>query len=147
MSCWPAQCKIPIVVISTTKHVGLLTFVLQLLGVTARIPETVPSVLIGSKSGPQDWIYDGEYVWNNGDNVSHPFCPPPSNLYVKEKVGIMLSEEGNLHVCRDGKLYKNVVSALPVKTPLWGMVDVCGRCTNIKSELLNGKWDVYVLPP
>ena len=38
-----------------------------------------------------------------------------------------------------------VASGLPVKSHLWGAVDVYGKCTKIKSELLSGKWIVIYL--
>ena len=37
--------------------------------------------------------------------------------------------------------YLKVASGLPVNDHLWGVVDVYGNCTKIKSELLSGELD------
>ena len=37
-----------------------------------------------------------------------------------------------------------VASGLPVNNRLWGAVDMYGKCTKIKSELLSGELIVYV---
>ena len=37
--------------------------------------------------------------------------------------------------------YLKVASGLPVNDHLWGVVDVIGDCTKIKSELLSGELD------
>ena len=37
--------------------------------------------------------------------------------------------------------YLKVASGLPVNDHLWGVVDVFGSCTKIKSELLSGELD------
>ncbi|CAI8030335.1 hypothetical protein GBAR_LOCUS17198 [Geodia barretti] len=52
-----------------------------------------------------------------------------------KKVGVLLSADGYLHIYLDGGHIRKAASCLPVNQQL---VDVYGRCTKIKSELLRG---------
>ena len=49
---------------------------------------------------------------------------------------LLITSHGDLHIYFDGRYIKKLESGLPVDKPLWGAVDVSGRCIRVKSELL-----------
>ena len=110
---------------------------------TATLPDEVPSDLGGGNTGPQDWVYGVNVIWNNGKKCS-PELPNIDNLNTNQTIGLLISSNGGLNVYLDGH-HITTVSGLPVDSHLWGAVDVFGRCTKIKSELLSGGLDgVYM---
>ena len=62
-------------------------------------------------------------------------------LNINQKVGLLLSPDGDLHVYLDGQHIMKAASGLPVDKPLWGLVNVYANCSKMKSELLSGEWD------
>ena len=56
-----------------------------------------------------------------------------------DKIGLIITSSGNLHIYFNGKYMKKVATELPIDVSLWGAVDVYGKCSRIKSEILNGK--------
>ena len=106
---------------------------------TATLPDKVPSVLYGVLTGPQDWYYIGRRIWNNRKTCS-PELSDIYNLNTNQAIGLLVSSDGRLHVYIDGR-HITTVSGLPVDSHLWGAVNVFGRCTKIKSELLSGELD------
>jgi hypothetical protein len=55
---------------------------------------------------------------------------------ISKSLCLYLTPNGELHIYFDGKHIKKMESGLPVDVPLWGAVDVSGRCVKIKSQLL-----------
>ena len=55
---------------------------------------------------------------------------------ISKSLCLLLTANGELHIYFDGKHIKKLESGLLVDKPLWGAVDVSGRCVKIKSELL-----------
>ena len=55
---------------------------------------------------------------------------------ISKSLCLYLTPNGELHIYFDGKHIKKIESGLPVDVPLWGAVDVSGRCVQIKSQLL-----------
>ena len=110
---------------------------------TATLPDEVPFTLYGERTGPQDWYYMGNRIYNNGKKCS-PELPDIYNCNTNQTIGLLLSSNGHLHIYFDGH-HLTTVSGLPVDSHLWGAVDVYGDCTKIKSELLSGELDgVYM---
>ena len=105
---------------------------------TATQSDVVPSLLDGLSSGPQDWYYWASVLYHNGRELSSNL-PHLWDLNTNQKVGFLLSSNGDLHIYLDGQHIIKAASGLPVGKSLWGAVDVYGSCTKIKSELLNGK--------
>ena len=111
----------------------------QRVGVTATLPDEVPYDLYGGSTGPQEWVYGGIRIYNNGKKCS-PKLPDIDNLNTNQTIGLLISSDTKLHVYLDGH-HLTTVSGLPVDSHLWGAVDVYCRCTKIKSELLSGELD------
>ncbi|CAI8044656.1 Neuralized-like protein 4 [Geodia barretti] len=114
-------------------------------GVTATLPDVVPSYLLSYGSGHHEWNYGGITLWRNGRELSSGL-PDLSILKPHQGVGLLLTASGDLHVFFDGRHVKKVASGLPVNDHLWGAVNVYGNCTKIKSELLSGELDGTVGP-
>ena len=107
---------------------------------TATLPDAVPVELYGRDSGPHDWYYETSSLYHNGREIASGF-PDISCLDINQKVGFLLSAEGHLHIYVNGRHITKAASGLPVNQRIWGIVDVYGRCTKIRSELLKGEWD------
>ena len=114
-------------------------FFSQTVGVTATLPDEVPSGLDGRGTGPKDWYYMGNGIWNNRKQCS-PELPNIDNLNTNKTIGLLISSDTKLHIYLDGH-HITTVSGLSVDSHLWGAVDVFGNCTKIKSELLSGELD------
>ena len=112
----------------------------QFVGVTAILPNEVPSYLRDSSSGPHEWNYMRSSLWHNGREISTDL-PDLDYLKCHRTVGLLLTSDGQLHVYHDGQHTKKVATNLPVNHHLWGAVDVGDNCTKIKSELLSGELD------
>ena len=112
----------------------------QVVGVTATLPNVVPSYLPCDTSGPHEWNYRLTSLFHNGREIS-TFLPDLYHLKRHQTVGLLLTSDGQLHVYHDGQHTKKVATNLPVNHHLWGAVDVYGDCTKIKSELLSGELD------
>ena len=112
----------------------------QVVGVTATLPNVVPSVLPYTTCGPHEWNYTFSSLWHNGRKISTDL-PNLADLKHHQTVGLLLTSDGQLHVYNDGRHTKKVATNLPVNHHLWGAVDVLGVSTKIKSELLSGELD------
>ena len=112
----------------------------QRVGVTATLPNVVPSYLPFNTSGPHEWNYRWSSLWHDRREISTGL-PLLTNLERHQSVGLLLTSDGQLHVYHDGRHTKKVATNLPVNHHLWGAVDVFGDCTKIKSELLSGELD------
>ena len=112
----------------------------QIAGVTATLPNEVPSFLRHDTSGAHEWNYDRSSFWHDRREISTGL-PHLALLERHQAVGLLLTSDGQLHVYHDGRHTKKVATNLPVNHHLWGAVDVGFRCTKIKSELLSGELD------
>ena len=110
---------------------------------TATLPDEVPSLLDGESTGPQDWVYEGYWIWNNRKKCS-PGLHNTHTLNTNQTIGLLISSDTKLHIYLDGRRI-TTVSGLPVDSRLWGAVNVYGICTKIKSELLSGELDCMYL--
>ena len=52
-----------------------------------------------------------------------------------KSIYLILTAKGDLHIYFDERHIRKIASGLPV--PLWGAVEVSGKCARIKSELLS----------
>ena len=112
----------------------------QRVGVTATLPNEVPSYLPYGTSGPHEWNYVISSLYHNRREISTGLLDL-DHLKRHQSVGLLLTSDGQLHVYNDGRHTKKVATNLPVNHHLWGAVDVFGDCTKIKSELLSGELD------
>ena len=55
---------------------------------------------------------------------------------MNKSVCLLLTAKGDLHIYFDERHITKLESGLPVDKPLWGAVDVSGKCARIKSEQL-----------
>ena len=115
-------------------------FFSQGVGVTATLPNLVPSVLSLDNSGPHEWNYVYLSLWHNRMTISTDL-PNLNDLKPHQSVGLLMTTAGDLHVYHNGRHTKKVATNLPVNRHLWGVVDIYGDCIKIKSELLSGELD------
>ena len=98
------------------------TYFSQTVGVTSARPYEVPHYLISGVS-TKKWLYDCEHLSSG------------------ETVGFLVTTSGELYQYFNGQSGQRVATGLPVSGSLWGVADVFGNCSKIKSEMLSGKLD------
>ena len=108
---------------------------------TTTLPDNVPSYLYGRDAGPDQWYYDDQSLWHNRRGTRFPDLPSLNELRTQQRVGIQITENGELDLFIDGNYKKTVATGLPVHQAIFGVVDVGGKCTKIKSEILSGELD------
>ena len=113
----------------------------QIVGVTATLPHIVhlPYSLSLTDGGSDEWFYFGKRLYHNHSYTEFPNIPSLDDLSVHQKIGLLISTNGQLHVFSDKQHMECVATGLPVNTPLWGVVDF-----RFKSEMLSGELDNYV---
>ena len=79
----------------------------QNVGVTATLPDVVPSNLPWYESGPHEWNYRGTSLWHNGRRLSSGL-PYLNDLKPHQRVGLLLTASGDLHVFFDRRHVKKV---------------------------------------
>ena len=87
----------------------VFTYFSQRVGVTATLPDKVPDFLPLSGSGPQERNYGVTVLFHNGSLL----CSDLPNLNVlspHQRVGLLLTASGDLHVFLDGRHVKKVAS-------------------------------------
>ena len=89
----------------------VFTYFSQVVGVTATLPDKVPYYLPGSDSGPEEWNYVGTGLWHNGRGLCSDL-PNLRNLRPHQRVGLLLTASGDLHVFLDGRHVKKVAHGL-----------------------------------
>ena len=104
---------------------------------TTTLPDNVPSVLYAPDAGPDQWYYNGQSLCHNRKQTIFPDLP----LKTQQRVGIQITENGELNIFIDGNYKKTVATGLPVHQAIFGVVDVGYKCTKIKSEILSGELD------
>ena len=121
------------------------TYFSQGVGVTTTLPDRVPGALPLDGAGPHEWYCYGQSLWHDGAYTNFPHLPSLHELSTHQTVGLLISTNGQLHLYIDGRHSECIASGLPVNKPLFEAVDVCGKCTKIKSEFLSGELDgVYI---
>ena len=108
---------------------------------TTTLPHNVPSYLRGADAGPDRWYYDDKSLWHNRKQTEFPDLPSVDELRTQQRVGIQITENGELNIFIDGNYKKTVATGLPVHRAIFGVVDVCFNCTKIKSDILSGELD------
>ena len=121
------------------------TYFSQRVGVTTTLPDRVPGYLPLRDAGPHEWTYLGQSLWHDGSETNFPHLPSLHKLSTHQTVDLLISTNGQLHMCIDGRHSECIASGLPVNKPLFGAVDVRNNCIKIKSEFLSGELDgVYI---
>ena len=87
----------------------VFTYFSQVVGVTATLPDKVPYYLRGSTSGPQEWNYVGTGLFHNRRELCSDL-PNLRDLSPHQRVGLLLTASGDLHVFLDGRHVKKVAS-------------------------------------
>ena len=108
---------------------------------TTTLPDNVPSYLYGSDAGPDQWYYIDKSLYHNGKRAIFPDIPYLHKLRTQQRVGIQITENGELNIFIDGNYKKTVATGLPVHQAIFGVVDVRSKCTKIKSDILSGELD------
>ena len=98
------------------------TYFSQTVGVTSALPGSVPRYLFAGVS-TNEWLYDCSDRSSGGT------------------VGLLVTTSGDLYQYWNGRSGQRVATGLPVNDHLFGVADVCGKCSKIKSEMLSGKLD------
>ena len=87
----------------------VFTYFSQRVGVTPTLPDEVPHSLPWSDSGPQEWNYEGTVLCHNGRRLRSDL-PDLEALSPQQRVGLLLTASGDLHVLLDGRHVKKVAS-------------------------------------
>ena len=103
------------------------------------LPGRVPYDLPDSDAGPHEWYYLGRTLYHNKQSREFPGVPSLDHLTSGQRVGLLVTTDGQVHLFLDGQHIKKIATGLPVDTPLWGAVSVGYNCTKIKSEILSGE--------
>ena len=74
---------------------------------TATLPDVVPSDLPRYESGPHEWNYRFTSLYHNGRVLSSGL-PNLYNLKPHQRVGLLLTASGDLHVFFDRRHVKKV---------------------------------------
>ena len=122
-------------------HVVHSLFISQSIGVTATLPDWVPPYLPYGGVGSALWYYRGQSLHHNRKVTDFPHLPSTHGLRTGERVAIQITDTGKMNIFFNGKFSETIASGLPTDTHLYGAVDVCFRCSKIKSELLSGELD------
>ena len=115
------------------------TYLSQSVGVTTTVPDEVCDCVYLSGDSNNKWYYDGNTLFHNHSSTNYSHLPSLHDFKVGNKVGLLLLPNGELHLFLDGKNSAKVATGLPIHKSLFGVVDVCGSCTKIKSEILSGE--------
>jgi hypothetical protein len=113
------------------------------IGLTTALPEKLPPTLPLIKT-KKDFNYEIRYMAAESEagdmrsraGTSARNLPLLWDAAISKSLCLYLTPNGELHIYFDGKHIKKIESGLPVDVPLWGAVDVSGRCVQIKSQLL-----------
>ena len=108
---------------------------------TTTLPDNVPSFLYGSNAGPDQWYYINQSLYHNRKETTFPDLPHLYELRTQQRVGIQITENGELNIFIDGNYKKTVATGLPVHKAIFGVVDVYEKCAKIKSDILSGELD------
>ena len=121
------------------------TYFSQRVGVTTTVPDVVPRYLPTGGASNSEWYYSGNTLYHNHSSTNYYHLPSLHDFQVGNKIGLLLLPNGELHLFLDGKNSAQLATGLPVHKSLFGAVDVWGRCSKIKSEILSGELDSVCL--
>ena len=107
----------------------------------------MPIDLYGGRTGLHEWVYDGNGIWHNKEERKLLDLPSLYDLTPGQSVGLLVTSSGQLHLFLDGEHRREIATGLPVDTPLWGVADVYGKCTKIRSEIMSGESSGVVISP
>ena len=108
---------------------------------TTTLPDNVPYELSRLVAGPDQWFYINQSLWHNRKLTEFPDLPSLNELKTQQRVGIQITENGELNIFIDGNYMKTVATGLPVHRAIFGVVDVYEKCAKIKSDILSGELD------
>ena len=121
------------------------TYFSQRAGVTTTLPDGVPYNLHIDGASNNEWYYRGNTLSHNHSSTKYSHLPSLDDFKPGNKIGLLLLPNGELNLFLDGKNSAQLATGLPVHKSLFGVVDVYGRYSKIKSEILSGKLDgVYL---
>ena len=110
-----------------------------MVGLTTTLPDTVPSYLSVNDAGPHQWNYWDRTLYHNKQWREFPDLPSLNDPTSGQRVGLLVTTNGQLHLFLDDQHRKEIATGLPMDTPLWRTASVYGTCTKIKSEILDGE--------
>ena len=87
----------------------VFTYFSQVVGVTDTLPDEVPHYLPWCNSGPQEWYYVDTALLHNGRWLCSDL-PNLRDLSPHQRVGLLLTTSGDLHVFLDGRHVNKVAS-------------------------------------
>ena len=117
------------------------TYFSQAVGVTTTVPDKVPDRLPDYGASNNEWYYSGNTLYHNHSSTNYSHLPNLDDFQVGSKIGLLVLPNGELHLYLDGKYSAQLATGLPVHKSLFGAIDVYGRCTKNKSEILSGELD------
>jgi len=94
----------------------------------------VPTEVPTGDVGPHEWICYGILLYHSNQGKSFPNRFDLHTLTPGQSVGLLVTPNGQLHLFSNGEHCREIATGLPVDTPLWGVADVFGKCTKIKSD-------------
>ena len=102
------------------------------------MPEYVPRVLYSGVIGCGVILKDN-VLYNNFEATVLQHIRYLEYLTPGQSVGLLFTHNGQLHIFINGKHCYEMATELPGDIPLWGIADVFGKCTKIKSEFISGE--------
>ena len=93
-------------------------------------------------ASPNEWILKGSSLLHNSSASKFPNLPSLNDISHRESAGLLLitaTRDLHIYVYYNRKSVQRVATGLPVNQQLWGIVDVHGKVTMVKSEMLSGK--------
>ena len=115
---------------------------LQSIGLTTQCPDNIKIPEYVEKfSSSKYWIILSNVVINSDQNRRLTFNL--NNLSVGQSVGCSVTLNGELHCYVDGKFQCVGWTGLPTDIPYWGVADIFGQATKIKSEFVFSKFMNY----
>ena len=112
---------------------------------TTAVPYKVPDYLPSVDASNHEWIYWGNALYHNQARTDYSHLPSLDDCQVSNEVGLFVTPTGELHLFLDKKHICKLTTQLPVQKALFGAVNVCGRCSKIKSEMLSGELDIVCI--
>lgn len=106
---------------------------------TTVVPDEVPYKLPLTDISNHEWTYSSKSLFHNQSSIAYHSLPSLNECKDGDKVGLLITNNGQLHLFLDGEHVAELATGLPVLKLLYGAVDVFGRCCKIKSEILSGE--------
>ena len=107
----------------------------------------MPTDLYSRVVGLHEWVYKSNVIYHNNTWSNLPDPPSLDDPTPGQSVGLLVTPNGQLHLFHNDKHYREIATGLPVDTALWGVADMFGKCTKIKSEIMSGESSGVVISP